>query len=539
MYDYVIVGAGSAGCVLANRLTEDPKITVLLLEAGGEDNKREVAVPAAFSKLFKTEVDWAFYTEAQHHLKDRKLYWPRGKMLGGSSSINAMIYIRGHRADYDGWRDLGNAGWGYDDVLPYFKKAQNQERGASEYHGVGGPLNVADQRSPNPISQAFVDAGVGMGWPRNADFNGASQEGVGLYQVTQKGGARNSAARGYLHPIRGKRPNLTVQTNAHATRVLFEGTRAVGVAYVQNGASQEARASREVILCGGAVNSPQLLLLSGVGPSDHLKDVGIEVVHHLPGVGHNLQDHLATGVGWYSTRPITLMGADKKIGNVLNFLLFHKGPFTSVIAESGGFLKTKPDLPAPDLQFHVAPAFFVDHGAGNPDAHGFTIGPTLIQPESRGHIGLHSRDPLAPPLIQPNYLAHHSDVDVLVEGLKLGRRLAQLEPLAQYRGAEFLPGEQVQTDEELEEFVREHTETLYHPAGTCKMGHDHMAVVDARLRVHGVQGLRVVDASIMPTVVRGNTNAPTIMIAEKAADLIKQDAAATVAAAEVKTTASD
>ncbi|HKP86371.1 MAG TPA: choline dehydrogenase [Blastocatellia bacterium] len=522
MFDYIIVGAGAAGCVLANRLTEDPKTKVLLLEAGGPDKKQEIHIPAAFSKLFKTPYDWAYHTEQQRHLNNRKLYWPRGKVLGGSSSMNAMIYIRGNRRDYDAWRDAGNDGWGFGDVLPYFKKGENQERGASEYHGTGGPLNVADLRTINPVSHAFLDAALSHGFPRNPDFNGDRQEGVGFYQVTQKDGKRCSAAAAYLKPIL-KRPNLTVRTNAHATALLFDKSRAAGVSYVRNGATEQARAGGEVILCGGTVNSPQLLMLSGIGPADGLKPLGIPVVADLPGVGENLQDHLAIFVAYKCSKPITLANAEK-LGNVLSFLLFKKGPLTSNVAEAGGFVKTKSELAAPDLQFHFAPVYFINHGFTQIEGHGFTFGPTMLRPESRGRIALRSNDPFAPPAIQPNYLASESDMQVLAEGVKLARALARTEAFARLCGEEVYPGAQTEGESQINEYVRDSVETLYHPVGTCKMGDDAMAVVDAQLRVRGVERLRVVDASIMPVIVSGNTNAPTIMIAEKAADLIKQSA---------------
>jgi choline dehydrogenase len=521
IYDYVMIGAGSAGCVLANRLTEDPQITVLLLEAGGPDRKQEIHIPAAFSKLFKSSCDWAYYTEEQPHLGHRQLYWPRGKVLGGSSSINAMVYIRGHRRDYDDWRDVGNEGWSFSDALPYFKKAQNQERGASDYHGVGGPLNVADLLEINPLSRAFVDAGVEIGLSYNKDFNGPEQEGVGFYQVTQRKGKRHSAADGYLKPALS-RPNLTVRTHAHATRLLVEKTRVVGVAYVQNGEPDQVRVNREVILCGGTISSPQLLMLSGVGPADHLKTLGIPVIVDLPGVGQNLQDHLFVSVAYECTQPITLAKAER-IGPLVKYLLFKRGLLTSNIAEAGGFVKTRPDRLTPDLQFHFGPVYFLNHGFTKPEGHGFTIGPTLIRPHSRGSISLRSNDPFEPPVIQPNYLASEADRQVLAEGVQLARRLAQAKAFNSFRGAEVCPGHQGQSDQAIGEFIRNTAETLYHPVGACKMGNDPMAVVDARLRVRGVEGLRVVDASVMPTIIGGNTNAPTIMIAEKAADLIKRN----------------
>jgi len=519
MYDYIIVGAGSAGCVLANRLTEDPQTTVLLIEAGGSDKKQEIHIPAAFSKLFKTPYDWAYFTEEEPHMANRKMYWPRGKVLGGSSSINAMIYIRGNHADYDSWRDEGNAGWGHADVLPYFKKAENQERGPSEYHGTGGPLNVSDRRYTNPLSLAFVEACKEFGIPANNDFNGATQEGTGLYQVTQKNGTRWSTVDAYLRPALGRK-NLTIQTNTQVARIEIAQGRATGITYLVEGKSETVRANREVLICGGAINSPQLLLLSGIGPADDLKALEIPVVADLPGVGQNLQDHLAAGVSYQSTQPISLNDAEK-MSNLLNFLFRKKGPLTSNIAESGAFVKIEKDAPAPDIQYHFAPIFFMNHGFDPTPGHGFTIGPTLLHPRSRGRITLHSNDPLAHPTIQANYFKEEEDARVMLQAIKQSIELANTRAFDPLRGPQVL-GTPDQSDEEMLQIIREHAETLYHPVGTCKMGNDPLAVVDDQLRVHGIEGLRVIDASIMPTIVSGNTNAPTIMIAEKVADLLKQ-----------------
>ena len=521
-FDYVIVGAGSAGCVLANRLTEDSKTTVLLLEAGGPDKQKEFHIPAAFSTLFKSQHDWAYYTEEQSHLNHRKLYWPRGKVLGGSSSINIMIYIRGNRRDYDHWHDLGNEGWSFAEVLPYFKQAENQERGTSEHHGVGGPLNVADLRYINPLSRVFAEAGVEIGLSRNVDFNGPEQEGVGFYQVTQKRGQRHSAAGAYLRPVLN-RTNLTVLSHAHVIRLIVEKTRSVGVAYVRDGQPQQATVNREVILCGGAINSPQLLMLSGIGPADHLDALGIPVAVNLPGVGQNLQDHLAIGVVYDCTQPISLASAGT-VGDILSYLLFKKGPLTSNVAEAGAFIKTQSDLLAPDLQLCFLPVYFVDHGFTRLEGHGFSLGVILLRPQSSGHITLRSGDPFEPPAIQPHYLGCKADGQALIEGMKICRRLVQAKSFDPFRGVERYPGPQVQSEDALSEYIRSLSQTVYHPVGTCKMGNDSMAVVDTRLRVHSIEGLRVVDASIMPTIVSGNTNAPTIMIAEKAADLIKAGA---------------
>lgn len=520
MYDYIIVGAGSAGCVLAHRLTEDSANRVLLLEAGRPDTRREIHIPTAGIHLLKSDVDWAYETEPQPHLHNRRLYWPRGKTLGGSSSINAMIYIRGHRSDYDGWAALGNEGWSFAEVLPYFKKSQDQQRGASTYHGQGGPLAVSDPRYTNVLSQAFVHGAMSLGMPYNSDFNGETLAGVGLYQTTIKAGRRHSAAAAFLKPIL-HRPNLTVITQAHVTRLQFAGRRAIGVEYLQRGRLYQVPAHREILLCGGAVNSPQLLLLSGVGPAEQLRAFNIPLIHDLPGVGRHLQDHLLVTVTFECTRPVSLSDA-QNARNILLYMLWRRGPLTSNGVEAGGFVKIRAG-DAPDLQFHVGPFILQAHGFGpvSPfDRHGFTISPGLLRPRSVGEITLAAPDPLAPPRIQPNYGADPGDLTVLVEGVKLARTIARTPAFDPYRGQELTPGPQVVSDDDLLEFVRDSAETIYHPVGTCKMGRDPLAVVDPQLRVHGLSGLRVVDASIMPEIVGGNTNAPTIMIAEKAADMV-------------------
>ncbi|QLK27739.1 choline dehydrogenase [Natrinema zhouii] len=523
--DYVIVGAGPAGCVLANRLSADADTEVLLLEAGEPDERREIGIPAAFSKLFQSGVDWNYHTDPQSELNDRELYWPRGKTLGGSSSINAMIYVRGQPEDYDHWAELGNEGWGYDDVFPYFKRAEHNERGPSDYHAISGPRNVADPQSPNELSEAFVDAGRAVGLPHNEDFNAGDQEGVGLYQVTQTDGRRHSAADAYLKPVLD-RPNLTAVTGARATRVRFDGTDAVGVEYARDdadGRHATADATEEVVLSAGAINSPQLLLLSGVGPADHLADHGINVVADLPGVGRNLQDHLQVGINYECEKPISLADADS-IRNLLKYLVLKTGPLTSNIAEAGGFATVTEDADRPEIQFHFGPSHFVEHGFGNPDGHGFSLGALRLRPDSRGRVTLESADPFDEPAIDPQYLTEDTDLEVLLEGVKLARAIVQAEPFDEYRGAEVLPGPDAQSDAALIEHIRETAETLYHPVGTCKMGDDELAVVDDRLRVHGLEGLRVVDASVMPTITSGNTDAPTTMIAEKAADFVRNGA---------------
>ncbi len=518
MFDYIIVGAGSAGCVLACRLSEDPAVRVLVLEAGGPGNSRETRIPAAFSTLFKSAHDWAFETEPQPRLNRRRLFWPRGKMLGGSSAMNAMIYIRGNRADFDRWAAAGCDGWEFDSVLPHFKRTERQERGASDYHGADGPLSVADLRDPNPVSRAFVDAAVEIGLPRNDDFNGEEQEGVGFYQVTQRRGERHSAAAAFLVPAM-RRPNLTVWTRAHATGLIVENARAVGVRFVRDGKPVEARASREVILTGGAINSPQLLLLSGIGPADELSALGLPVVADVPGVGRNLQDHLFVPIAYSCAKPCTLATATR-IDNLLRYALARRGPLTSNVAEAGGFVKTRTNLPAPDLQLHFGPTYYLDHGFTRPKGHGFTIGPTLVSPRSRGSIALASSDPFAPPRIDPNYLEQPDDLAVLLDGVALARMIVEAKAFDPFRGEEVFPGPQVKGRQATADFVRASAETIYHPVGTCSMGTGSHAVVDSKLRVAGVDGLRVADASVMPEIVTGNTNAAVMMIAERAAETI-------------------
>ena len=509
-----MIGAGSAGCVLASRLTERPDTNVLLIEAGVPDRKREIHIPAAFSKLFQSEVDWNFSTEPQEHLNGRSLYWPRGKMLGGSSSINAMIYMRGARADYDAWRDMGNPGWGFDDVLPLFKAAENQERGLSVDHGVGGPLNVADLKVVNPLTRAFLEACEAAGMAKNPDFNGPSQTGAGLYQVTQKNGARASAADAYLKPAL-RRGNLTVWTQVHVARLLIEEGRATGVEFFTKKSSerQQVRAVKEVILCAGAIGSPQLMLLSGIGPRTELEALGIPVVADLEGVGGNLQDHLNIGQSYHSTQPISLSDAES-LSNVMKYMFKKTGPLTSNIAEAGAFLKSRPELEECDLQLHFAPVHFVEHGLKNPPGHGFSLGALLLTPKSAGRIYLKSADPREAPAIDPMYLSNEEDLGPTREGLKMVWKLLDSKPFDAYRG------KAVFEKQEPVSYIRAHAETLYHPVGTCKMGQDDLSVVDARLQVYGVPGLRVADASVMPKIVRGNTNAPVMMIAEKAARMI-------------------
>jgi choline dehydrogenase-like flavoprotein len=520
MHDYIIVGAGSAGCVLAARLSENPQTNVLLLEAGPADNKTEIRIPAAFSKLFHGPLDWDYRTEPDPGTADRPLYWPRAKVLGGCSSMNAMMYVRGNPRDYDRWAQGGNRGWGFADVLPYFKKSEGF-RGAAgdpDFHGRDGPLQVCDQRSPNPLTAAFVAAGSHLGLARLDDINGASQDGIAFTPVTQKNGARCSAADAFLKGAR-KRPNLRVETGCLVHRIRFDGSKAVAVIYEQGDRIVSERAAREIVLCAGAVGSPQLLMLSGVGEGEALSQLGIPVVADRPGVGQNLQDHLATGIGFHCKQPVSLASAET-LANLARYLLLRRGPLTSNVAEALGFIRTREGLDAPDIELLFAPSFFVEHGAANPPGHGFTIGVILLRPESSGVVTLKSGDPRAHPAIRPNYLAAHNDVTTLLAGLRFARRLAGAPPFDAYRGDEFLPGVDAQSDEALTDFMRARSETLYHPVGTCKMGSDDKAVVDASLRVRGLENLRVADASIMPSIIGGHTNAAAIMIGEKAADLI-------------------
>jgi choline dehydrogenase len=510
-FDYVVIGAGSAGCVLANRLSEDEAARVLLLEAGGEDDADEVRVPAAFSTLFKTRYDWNYETVDQKNLGDRPTYWPRAKMLGGCSSMNAMIYIRGNRADYDAWP----AGWSYDDVLPYFKRAERNTRLAGPYHGVDGPLHVEDRRYTHELSQAWVESAVTWGMRPNDDFNGESQEGAGLYQVTCRNGRRWSTADAYLRPALG-RTNLTVRTHALVNRVVFTGRRATAVSYTRHGEEFEVGASAEVLLCGGAVNSPQLLMLSGVGPAEHLGDVGVDVVANLPGVGDNLHDHPAAGILWRTKGTTDLVNLATP-ARLLRWQATGRGPLASNVGEAGGFFHTRDGLPAPDMQIHVAPTMFYDNGFREPTVTGFTAGATLVDVASRGRLRLRSANPRWRPLIDPAYYDDQVDLDKVLAALHTVREIAQVGPLGKYLDGPYLPDRADPTDDDLIDHIRAVTQTLYHPVGTCAIG----TVVDADLRVHDVEGLRVVDASVMPKVPRGNTNAPTIMIAEKAADLVK------------------
>jgi len=527
-FDYVIVGAGSAGCVLANRLSANGKYSVLLLEAGPRDTHAWIHIPLGYGRLFKEKaVNWMYQTEPEPGLGGRSVFQPRGKVLGGSSSINGLLYIRGQHEDYDRWRQRGNVGWGYDDVLPYFKKAEDQTRGADDFHGSGGPLPVSNLGHPDPISAAFIEAAVEAGIPRNPDFNGASQEGAGFFQTTTKGGRRASAAVAYLRPAKG-RGNLHVETSALAEKILFEGRRAVGVQYRQAGASRVARARKEVLVSGGAFNSPQLLQLSGVGPAELLRQHGIEVVLDAQGVGHDLQDHMQVRVVMRCSQAITLNdivnNPFRKVMTGLRYAAFRTGPLTIAAGTSGAFFKTNPRLATPDVQIHFLPFSTDKMGEKLHPFSGFTASVCQLRPESRGSIRIGSADPAAPPEIRINYLASEVDRTTNIEGLKILRKILQAPALAPYVVEEVDPGAKVTSDEALLAYCRARGTTIYHPTSTCRMGNDPLAVVDQNLRLRGIDGLRVVDASVMPDLVSGNTNAPVIMIAEKASDLILQDA---------------
>jgi choline dehydrogenase len=527
VYDYVIVGAGSAGCVLAARLSENPDSRVLLLEAGPPDTADELHIPAAVNLLFQTAYDWNYQTVPQDRAGGRSIYWPRGRVLGGSSSINAMIYIRGSRHDYDCWRDdYGCAGWGYTDLLPYFLRAESNSRGASAYHGAAGPLSVQDLKFRSGLTGDWVAAARQIGLPANDDFNGPEQDGVGYYQVTQKAGRRWSAADAYLHPAAG-RPNLTVHTDALVTGVEIEAGRATGVRYLRRGVEELARAEAEIILSAGAIGSPQLLMLSGVGPADHLHEHNIAVMAENAGVGSNLSDHPMVAAIWSAPKTRSLW---EKAGprNLARWQLTHSGPLTSNIAEAGGFSRSDPALGAPDIQWHVLPVPYVDGGLADPASRALSVLITLVSVGSRGKIRLRSSDPRHKPAIDPSYLSDIGDLDPLIKAVGVAREIAAARPLAKALRAELAPGPDIRSEADLREWVRGNLTTIYHPVGTCAMGGDSRvaasklaSVVDTELRVRGVERLRVVDASVMPTVPRGNTNAPTIAIAERAADLIQ------------------
>ncbi|HXW41274.1 MAG TPA: choline dehydrogenase [Xanthobacteraceae bacterium] len=529
-YDYIIVGAGSAGCVLADRLTASGRSRVLLLEAGGRDRNIWIHIPLGYGKLFNNpKVNWLYKTEPEPELNNRQVIQPRGKVLGGSSSINGLLYIRGQHEDFDHWRQLGNAGWSFKDVLPYFRRAEDQERGADALHGVGGQLKVSDVCEPHPLCEAFIAAAQDCGFPRNDDFNGATQEGVGYFQLTSRNGRRCSTAVGYLKEAR-RRPNLSVEVHALATRVLFAGRRAVGVEYRQGDTTRTAYAEGEVILAGGAFNSPQLLQLSGLGPAKLLCEHGIEVIADLPGVGADLQDHLQIRMQYRCTEPITMNDVinrwHHRYAAGLRYLVSRKGLLTIGAGYAGAFLKTRPDLATPDVQLHFL-IFSADAaGATLHPFSGFLVSVCQLRPESRGFVHIKSRDPAVPPAIQPRYLTSRFDCETVIDGMKLLRRIMARPVMRRYIAEERAPGPQCQSDADLLAFAREVGTTVYHPTSTCRMGNDANAVVDERLRVRGFAGLRVVDGSIMPTVTSGNTNAACVMIGEKGADLVLEDAKA-------------
>jgi choline dehydrogenase len=518
-YDYIIIGAGSAGCVLANRLSKNPAHRVLLLEAGGRDLNPFIHMPAGIGKLANfRSLNWNYETEPEAELDNRRLFWPRGKVLGGSSSINAMCYCRGHRMDYDHWAELGNPGWAFDQLLPWFRHSEDQQRGESEYHGIGGPLAVQDLRYSSPLSADFLNAAEQAGHPLTDDFNGPQQRGFAYYQVTQRNGRRCSSARAYLKPAM-RRPNLKVITRARAQRVVLDGQRATGIEVIHKNSLKVFRGN-EIILSGGAINSPQLLMLSGIGPADHLAETGIDVQHDLPGVGQNLQDHLDICTLMASKEPNTYDQLNELLVG-LRYLFGRNGPASSNIAEAGGFVVSRHATDdRPDIQMHFVPALLDDHGRNILDGHGMTIHACPLRPRSRGEIRLKSAKPDDPPAMYARYLTDPYDVKMMIECARLAREIFSQDAFEPHRDSEILPGNDVTSDDDLLAFIRRKAETIYHPVGTCKMGQDEMAVVTPELTVRGLAGLHVVDASIMPTLVSGNTNAPTIMIAEKKAALM-------------------
>ena len=522
-FDYIIVGAGSAGCVLANRLSENPENKVLLLEAGPKDKSPMIHMPMGVQEVLRSsDYNWHFYTKPESHLNNRVISWPRGRGLGGSSSVNACIYIRGAKRDYDEWAQMGNKGWSYDDVLPYFKKAENAERGDSEYHSTGGPLNVSNRRPDDPVLKRLIHAITQIGLPQNDDFNAGDQLGGGYYDTTTKNGRRASAAVCYLDPVRSRK-NLTILTGAVAHRVLMKDGRATGVLFRHGGEIQQAQAG-EVILSGGAINSPQLLMLSGIGPAEELNDLGIDVICDLPGVGKNLQDHLDCTLRYKITQPLSGLKYNtplRRLQVFFQWMLMGKGYGSYVPSPGGGYIKTDPSLEVPDVQLHYVGALLSEDGGGLDPFHGFQLQVCQLRPNSRGEITLASPDPEAHPVITPNSLSDPADLPVLRRGVEIARKICQQPALDDIRGEELWPGPGAPDgSKELDDQIRSNAKTIYHPVSTCKMGSDNMAVVDSDLKVRGLAGLRVVDASIMPTLIGGNTNAPTIMIAEKAADKI-------------------
>jgi len=526
-YDFVILGAGSAGCVLANRLSARSDLRVALIEAGGRDRNPWIHVPVGYFKtMHDPRTDWCYKTEPDPNLNGRCLDWPRGKGLGGSSSINGLVYVRGQPRDFDTWRQLGNAGWGWHDVLPYFKRSEDNERGADDLHGIGGPLSVSNMRVRRDVCDAFIRGAQELGIPAVPDINTEQQEGAAYFQLTARNGRRCSTAVGFLRPVE-KRANLDVITNAQVERLSLDGKRVTGVQYFRDGERHQATAAREVILSAGAIGSPQILQLSGIGPGELLQRLGIAVAHALPGVGRNLQDHLQIRSVYRCTRPTLndeVNNVTRKMLIALEYLVRRSGPMSMGASQVAVFCRSRPELDTPDLQFHFQPLSADKPGEGLHRFSAFTASVCQLRPESRGHIELKSPDPYAYPAIHPNYLATLTDRQAAIDGIRMTRRLCATQAMTPFVESEMLPGPHLQSDAELLAAAREISQTIYHPVGTCKMGSDAQSVVDERLRVLGVQGLRVVDASVMPTITSGNTNAPTIMIAEKASDLILADA---------------